>query len=266
MARVLMRGSTLQDVIGGLERESGFLGALWQKELAAGGVLLLPGLAVGFAWGNWWLAGVAGVLLLLGAGHRMKIGENRQDVGRFQGGADGEAQVSAVLEKGLPDSYWILNDLSVRSGSRSAQNDHIVLGPNGIFVIETKAYSGTLSGKAGDDQLRQEKSWKGKTTTNSIKNPIPQNEYHCEVIRERMQELGLAIDDVHSVIVFTSKWARLRIEDSPVPVVKPEYLCRTILGHPSRYGYDEAWLAAWVRGMAPGVEPPASTATVPPTA
>lgn len=258
-----MSGSTLQDVIGGLEKESGLLGALWQKELAAGTVLLVPGMIVGFLYANWWLAGLGGVLVFLGLGHRMKIGDNRQDVGRFQGGAEGEAQVSSVLEKGLPDTYWILNDLSVRSGSRPAQNDHIVLGPNGIFVIETKAYSGTLTGKATDDQLLQEKSWKGKTTTARIKNPIPQNEYHCEIIRERMRELGFATDDVFSIIVFTSKWARIRIEGSTVPVVKPEYVCQAILGQTSRYGYDAAWLSAWVRALAPGVEPPAPPASPP---
>ncbi len=260
MALVLSRETTLQDAIGGLERESGFLGAMWQKEMALGAALLLPGLVVGFLYRNWWLAGLGGILVFLGFGHWLKIRDNVRDVGRFQGGAEGEAKVSAILEKGLPDTYWILNDISVRSGSRSAQNDHIVLGPNGIFVIETKAYSGSLSGAATDDQLTQEKNFKGKVTANSIKNPIPQNEYHCEIVKERMKDIGLAVEDVHSVIVFTNKWVKLRIQDSPVPVVKPEYLCATILKHPSRYGYDAAWLGAWVRGMAPGVEPPPASA------
>lgn len=262
MAIVLTRESTLQGVLGHLKTESGMLDRIWKLELGAGAFILLSGIGVGLALGSWGLASVGGVLALLGAGHALKIRDNLKDVGRFQGGAEGEAVVSRALEKGLPDTYWVLNDVSVRSGSRSAQNDHIVLGPNGVFILETKAYSGTLSGNAEDDHLKQEKTWNGKTTTTSIKNPIPQNEYHREVVCEQMRDAGLATDDVHSIIIFTNKWVRLKIAGSSsgacsAPVVKPDFLCQTILAQPSRYGYDAAWLSGWVRAMAPGVAVPA---------
>jgi hypothetical protein len=41
----------------------------------------------------------------------------------------------------LSDDYYLLNDLYLRDGGGDI--DHIVLGPNGVFVLETKNWSGT---------------------------------------------------------------------------------------------------------------------------
>lgn len=256
MALLLREETTLKGVVGKLETETGVLGRIWKYELQAGAAVLVVGFLIGFFAGNWWTAGVGGVLLFLGASHALKRGENRTDIGRFQGGAAGEEQVTDQLKRGLPDSYFILNDVTVRAGSRKAQNDHILLGPNGIFVIETKAYSGTLSGKATDETLTQVKDFKGKKTETQIKNPVPQNEYHCDVVREKMQEGGFAVDDLHSIIVFTSRWARIRIEDCPVPVLKPEMLCSTVKGTGSKYSYERDWLLNLARFLAPDARIP----------
>lgn len=253
MARLLKEEKTLGGVVGRLEREQSFLARLWKYELAAGGVLAAIGLGVGFLLGNWWTLGGGIVLAFLGLSHSLKRRDNTADIGRFKGGAEGEAQVTKVLQSGLPEAYIVLNDVSVRSGIRSAQNDHLVLGPNGVFVIETKAYSGTLSGKAADEWLEQVKEWKVKKTSARIKNPIPQNEYHLRIVSEKMAEGGFATDDLVSIIVFTNKWARLRIEGSAVPVVKPAMLIPAILDHKSRYAYDEEWLMRLARFLAPEI-------------
>jgi hypothetical protein len=242
VARILKTESTLKGVVGQLQKESSILGRIWKYELILGAILATAGIAAGALYANWWTLGVGAALLFLGVSHRLKGGENKSDIGRFQGGAEGEARVSEELRMRLPDSYLILNDISVRSGSRSAQNDHIVLGPNGIFVIETKAYSGTLSGKAEDDYLEQVKEWQGKRTATKIKNPLPQNEYHLEIVCERMKEGGFATDDVVSVVVFTNPRVKLRIEGAQAPIVRPEFLPQAILERKSRYGYDEEWL------------------------
>jgi hypothetical protein len=253
MARLLKEEKTLGGVVGQLEREQTFLERLWKYELIAGGVIAALGVGVGFLLGNWWTLGAGLFLAFLGFSHSMKRRDNTADIGRFKGGAEGEARVTEVMKSGLPDAYIILNDVTVRSGVRSAQNDHLVLGPNGVFVIETKAYSGTLTGKASDEYLEQVKEWKGKKTEARIKNPIPQNEYHLRIVGEKMAEGGFATDDLVSVIVFTNKWARLRIEDAAVPVVKPEMLVPTLLNHKARYAYDEEWLMRLARFLAPEI-------------
>ena len=62
--------------------------------------------------------------------------------GNWQDGKAGELAVTDAL-KALPDQYVVLNDLMLPDGRGNV--DHLVIGPNGIFVIETKNYSGCVS-------------------------------------------------------------------------------------------------------------------------
>ncbi|KAA0007311.1 MAG: NERD domain-containing protein [Thermoplasmata archaeon] len=56
----------------------------------------------------------------------------------FKKGFEGELLVIKQLMK-LDDSYLVLNDIKL---SPRENIDHIVIGPNGVFVIETKNYEG----------------------------------------------------------------------------------------------------------------------------
>jgi len=54
-------------------------------------------------------------------------------------GAVGEALVASTLEQ-LPDDFFVINDVSKRFGNI----DHVVVGPTGVFVIDTKNWKGTV--------------------------------------------------------------------------------------------------------------------------
>jgi Nuclease-related domain len=54
-------------------------------------------------------------------------------------GRKGESAVTETL-KSLPDDYVVLNDIVLPD--RKGNVDHVLIGPNGVFVIETKNYSG----------------------------------------------------------------------------------------------------------------------------
>lgn len=56
----------------------------------------------------------------------------------------GEKEVTMALQ-GLDDSYYLLNDVVLYP--KHGNIDHIVLGQNGIFVIETKNYKGEVGCK-----------------------------------------------------------------------------------------------------------------------
>ena len=56
-------------------------------------------------------------------------------------GMRGERKVADALKR-LDDSYYVFHDVVI--GPHSSNIDHIVVGPNGIFVIETKNYSGEI--------------------------------------------------------------------------------------------------------------------------
>ena len=65
-------------------------------------------------------------------------------VERFFKGARGEEKVSGVLAK-LPDTYHVFNDFDCRG----AHVDHVVVGPCGVFSVETKCWSGRVTVEDG---------------------------------------------------------------------------------------------------------------------
>ncbi len=66
----------------------------------------------------------------------------------WQTGAEGEVRTGRLLEPLEAEGFRILHDRKI-PGSR-ANIDHIVIGPPGIFVIETKSYAGSLKIRGND--------------------------------------------------------------------------------------------------------------------
>ena len=62
-------------------------------------------------------------------------------------GRKGESAVTKTL-KSLPDDYVVLNDIVLPD--RKGNVDHVLIGPNGVFVIETKNYSGFIKCEEDD--------------------------------------------------------------------------------------------------------------------
>lgn len=71
-----------------------------------------------------------------------------QHIASYGKGAEGERRTGKSL--GKLEGYTVLHDRKI-PGSR-ANIDHVVLGPGGVFVVETKNYSGKVTVK-GDDLL-----------------------------------------------------------------------------------------------------------------
>jgi hypothetical protein len=57
-------------------------------------------------------------------------------------GADGEVRTARFLESLRPEGFRVLHDRRI-PGSR-ANIDHIVIGPPGVYVVETKSFAGRL--------------------------------------------------------------------------------------------------------------------------
>lgn len=55
-------------------------------------------------------------------------------------GAEGERAVGRRLDRLERDGWTVIHDLTV--GSRGANIDHLVIGPGGVFVINTKNHLG----------------------------------------------------------------------------------------------------------------------------
>jgi hypothetical protein len=86
-----------------------------------------------------------GWLLVLGAGAGAFVVRFRvsQPTRAWRDGARGERATARRLRRLERDGYTILHDVAV-PGSR-ANVDHLVIGPGGVFVVDSKRYRGSVS-------------------------------------------------------------------------------------------------------------------------
>ena len=74
--------------------------------------------------------------------YRRKAKRLEKQADRWDQGAYGEEMTAALLSPLEPAGYAILHDLQI-PGSQ-ANIDHVVIGPNGVTVVDTKSYTGRL--------------------------------------------------------------------------------------------------------------------------
>ncbi len=80
--------------------------------------------------------------------------------GRWGAGAEGEVKVGRELERLHKEGFYVFHDWDSGKGNV----DHFVIGPQGVFVVETKAYSGEITCEDGR-LLRSGRPIPGKDAT-----------------------------------------------------------------------------------------------------
>ncbi len=111
-------------------------------------------------------------------------------------GARGEARVNSFLRSNLNSQQnYILSDLTLPTTGGTTQIDHIVLSPNGVFVIETKNMSGWIFGDANQSRWTQV----FRRQKFQFQNPIRQNYKHIKVVQDL---LGIEMRQIYNVVVF----------------------------------------------------------------
>lgn len=111
----------------------------------------------------------------------------------------GEFAVSTHVRLYLnKEDYTLLNDCTLPDAQGgTTQIDHILLSPFGIFIIETKNYTGWIFG------TERQKTWTQKIYKKNYKfqNPLHQNYKHQKVLEKILEDL-IDPEHLHSVIVF----------------------------------------------------------------
>ena len=124
----------IHGVAGEWARVRGTVVGLWPLFLGvfvSGGALVL----------TWITPPMGGVILglsLIFVIWSIMVGFHR--IERFYKGARGEEKISWILES-LPSTYHVFNDFTVGRN----HIDHVVVGPSGVFAIETKFWSGKVT-------------------------------------------------------------------------------------------------------------------------
>ncbi len=206
MARVLSDENSLSGRRGRLRREAGLLRRLIPAEAVAAGVLLAVGAATR---GVGWVV-AAGILAFLAVAHGAAVRQGGHESQAIQAGLRGETRVARELARGLDNAHYVFNDLSIRSGFRAAQIDHLVVGPGGVFVIETKNWGGRITGGARDPAWTQEGD--GTRPARRHENPVLQNERHVRVLGACLGAGGIRNVPLIPVLVFAFRGARVEAD------------------------------------------------------
>lgn len=106
--------------------------------------------------------------------------------------------VSSTLGRTSSGKRYVVNDLVVADEyGNTSQIDHIYINKNGIFVIETKNYSGKIYGNDKREKWTQVLGYGAQK--NEFFSPVKQNEKHILRLRKKLGEKAPLIN----IVVFT---------------------------------------------------------------
>jgi Nuclease-related domain len=86
-------------------------------------------------------AGLVGLVVAAVVGWRLRFRPSEQ-ARSWQRGAHGERRTARLLRRLTRDGYVVFHDLAVPGSD--ANVDHLVIGPSGVFVIDSKQWTGTI--------------------------------------------------------------------------------------------------------------------------
>lgn len=157
------------------------------------------------------------------------MGQILKQVSKISGiyGQPGEEKVSSFLAENLPDGYVILNSPRLYYHGATFDIDHVVIGPNGVFVIETKNMQGTIQGGIMGNWV-QERNRTGKFRKVKIGNPANQVNQYGKVVKSHLgsrlaYETGRKINfKIYPIVVFVHE----DIDLTKMDFDKPGYVGR----------------------------------------
>ncbi len=136
--------------------------------------------------------GLGRLLMLILIGFVMGLG-----VTRWQHRKNlGEAMVADTIDNHFERPHLLLNNVTLPTADGTTQIDHVLVADTGIFVIETKHYSGWIFGNPSDSQWTQT-IFRHKTP---FQNPLRQNHGHVKTLQALFE---LPEENFHSLVVFT---------------------------------------------------------------
>lgn len=149
-------------------------------------------------------------------------------------GDRGEWHLLSVLRSKLPDTYCALAQVLV---DKRLDADVIVVGPSGIWVLESKYWGGKITDRLGHWHQTKTYHQPGGTLTSEDKDASSfdlqwRREYNAVVnlVAAKYPQFGL---DIHGGLAFTQPNVELEIDDTSR----------------ARYGKAEDW-AGWILGRA----------------
>lgn len=146
----------------------------------------------------------------------------------YDQGLYGEYEITCILENCAHNAKF-LHNVYIPYGNKTTEIDIIMIHPAGIFVIESKNYSGVVYGNAND------KMWMQKINgqIQEFYNPVAQNALHVGALRKL---LGNNVN-MHPFVVFSNRCKlKIRTQNNCLPVIHQKQL-RKDIKRIINYGY-----------------------------
>ncbi|WP_216363909.1 MULTISPECIES: nuclease-related domain-containing protein [unclassified Neomoorella] len=191
---------------------------------------------------NTWVTSLLGYLTIgMGIGFLISVikvstGKDGKDIEtaitRAVKGAKAEEKISEILD-GLPKKFAVFNDFPCPMGNI----DHIVVGPTGVFVIETKSHTGEITISPEGKLLRDGKPLE--------KDFLKQVLGQCFWLKEKMSGRGIKVPYINAVVVFTRAFVKVYQPVKGVRVVNKKWLLNYLTEPKNNLNEDERHQVFW---------------------
>ena len=147
-------------------------------------------------------------------------------------GMSGERHVADVLARELPDPYVLINGLKLPRGAGDI--DHLVVGPTGVFLVETKTMAGRIVCEPDGTWRRTRVGRAGTPYAAYIGDPAAQVQRNIFAVRDCLRKrlpdmLRCTPLWIEGLVVFPHPHTDLEAKYSRVPAVRLEeavpYIC-----------------------------------------
>ena len=123
----------------------------------------------------------------------------------WKSGLNGERKVINNISSKLGNVHSLFNDVMLKDGKRGGNVDHIIVGPRGIFAIETKNIEGTFT--------IYEDNWKGLKNSPSLQAKNNARRLYRLLANSRILDREFPL--VQAIVVLSNSKAEPKIEKTP---------------------------------------------------
>lgn len=219
----------------------------WRRAVLIMGPLAILSIAlVAFTGQPPWPAVALAMLAGVAAGgfiySEVRYARNHTRRAQLSAGLQGQRELVRTLAV-LDDSYYLVNNLGLPG--RQDDVDHLVIGPNGVFALETKNYSGRIYCRNG--QWYQAKTSRGGVAQpeKAVRDPTRQLKRNVDYLRVCIKRTDPELSRrtrlwIEGMVVFTHPRVSLELPDAvrqalPFPILRPHELAAEIRVHVPRH-------------------------------
>lgn len=140
----------------------------------------------------------------------------------LRSGVQGEERTANVLE-GLPSGYEVFSSVHLSTDSGTTELDHVIIGENGVFVVEVKNHNGSVYGREEDHTWTQHKiGRKGGEYSKEMRNPVKQVRRQVHILSDYLKLNNTKVW-VEGVVFFSNPQVYVDVTTERTPVFSSSY-------------------------------------------